>query len=206
MTSLAVSPEVLAYWESAPGDIRHLDVERHAQEIYAHLRTMPGFDRTVPGAWLDWGCGAGSGVVAAMRLGHTDLYTGVDLFPIDGSFGIPVHVFGAGCTSSIPRRSHATVTSFSCFQHMESREYARAVLREMRRIAASGSRGCIQVRYKNAPEPEPEPRSPRYQDRAIRSLSYGLEEFWTELTQAGFTPTFVQIEPWRNYAWFCFEG
>lgn len=40
---------------------------------------------------------------------------------------------------------------------------------------------------------------------AVWSCSYQVAEFWRLLTQAGFTPLNVELEPWHHYAWYRFE-
>lgn len=191
------APDVLGYWQQASAAARHEDAARFEHEIGVRLNGLHHDNRNA----LDYGCGGGAGMRELDE--RAWLPVGVDLVMQHDRFRVlrpeQLHELDAG--------SFGLVMSTSCFQHFPDAHYAHAVLAELRRLAAPRACGLVQVRYCNPGDPyDPADLPSAYDKRAMRAHAWRIDAFWKALTAAGFTPEAVDLEPWRQYAWYRFSG
>jgi ubiquinone/menaquinone biosynthesis C-methylase UbiE len=213
-------PEVRAVW-TEDSEMRrarahfpgHTHVDR--EQWGAHVRQMFGWDGfdSIYQAWLEWGCGGGAVASAILEERDPRVYHAIDVSDDALAECAKLDSAVVECrkpheTSSIPDASVRYIVSTAVFMHFPSFDYARAVLREMRRVAAPGSRGLISTRYYQPGD--------HYDPAALQPLSYAkafkrfcawqVADFWHELTAAGFTPREVVLEPETQFAWYRFGG
>lgn len=215
--TLEVTDEVRTVWDASTAEKRRLahwepkgdDVERMRRFIEHDEFGMPY------GAWLDWGCGGGALLRAldAAQLEPTE-YIAVDVskatfdhlptdLPKTRIIKLEPHE-----TTLLNAASVDVLCSFSAFQHFPSRQYGLEVLREMRRLAKPGALGFVQTRfYEPGDRNDPANVEGRpYSERYLFSCAYQVSEFWSALQRAGFTPSSVELEPYRGYAWYRFTA
>lgn len=194
---ISAPADVTAYWQTARAFMRHEDVVQYRNDIGKRLP-----DAFPPGTLaLDYGCGGGAGLALLHERGCEP--TGVDLVMSNERFP----VLRPDTIAALPCGSFDAVISTSCFQHFPDTYYARTVLAELHRLSKPRAFGLIQVRYYtpgDAYDPENQPAP--YAKRAVRAHSWRVEAFWQALADAGFTPRTVELEPWRHYAWYRFDG
>jgi SAM-dependent methyltransferase len=189
--------DVTAYWRSAVPEMRHEDAPRYRATIEARL--PPSFPRGTRA--IDYGCGGGAGLEALHARGCDPV--GVDLVMKHPRFAVA----RPNQLNTLPSASFGVVLSTSVLQHFPDAAYARSVLNELRRLAAPGAFGLVQVRYFNAGDGcDPSTQSSDYAARAVRSHAWTIDAFWKVLAVTGFTPLAIDLEPWRQYAWYRFTG
>jgi len=214
--TLDPGPDVRAVWSADTDKRRALahfhehaefDTDAWGRAVFARMQPMRCHK-----TWLDWGCGGGAIARVVIEHAQPTRYHAIDVSfdalattaAIDPKHVVPLLPTETGAIKSA---SVDYIVSTSCFQHFPSRDYAREVLREMRRVAAPSARGLIQIRYYepgDAYDPAKTSRS-AYEHVYIRACAWRPDEFAAELALAGFAAECVLLEPHRQYAWYSFE-
>lgn len=207
--SLRVSQEVIAEWDGSTELKRRLAHWDPAPGDVAAIRGFLGERSNHGGVWLDWGCGGGA-LMQVASSAETMLAVDVSretLARLPARDGMEVMRLEPHDTQQLAAGVVDTICSFSCFQHFPDNEYGLAVLKEMRRLAKHGAHGFIQTRYYEKGDYCDPSRlaSLSYAERIVKSCAYGVGEFWGALKFAGFEPTHVELETYRQYAWYRFE-
>lgn len=213
--TLEVTDEVRAVWDASTPEKRqlaHYDPYPHDVERIRRFVTIEALDCPPSGAWLDWGCGGGS-LLRALDQAQLEpaAYIAVDAArpTLDALRALcPLVKLEPHQTATLPAASIDALCSFSAFQHFPSRAYGLEVLREMRRLAKPGALGFVQTRfYEPGDRNDPANVEGRpYSERYLFSCAYQVSEFWSALQRAGFTPSSVELEPYRGYAWYRFTA
>lgn len=221
-------PHVRAFWTKDSAFRRasahydghhHINVEawgEHVLDLYEWDDRDDAFSSNKN--WLEWGCGGGSVARKIKARCEPKLYHAVDLSMDaldecrrsvadgdDDSCGW-FEMYHPWTTNTIESGSVDHIVSTSVFQHFPSFDYARAVLAEMRRVAAPEARGLINTHYfmpGDHYDPTTMQKQP-YTKTFGRYCSWQVPEFWRELKQAGFAPTDVVLEPETQFAWYRF--
>lgn len=165
---------------------------------------------------LEWGPGGGSNLYALRSFARKLYATDVSQKNLEESGRVLAE---AGFASFEPvllsrsleedltlvREPIDVFTSSAVFQHFPSKEYGLEVLAAVGRLLATGGVGRVQMRFDNG--------NPRYQPKAahdyrrshITATSYGLDEFWDALKNAGLEPlSIASINTKNNYATYLF--
>ena len=97
--------------------------------------------------------------------------------------------------------------STAVFQHFPSQQYGVDVLRCVRELMADDAIGFVQIRFANRnPKFEGIKDLKDYRAHHITANSYGLDEFYDILKEAGFRGIYIEdVSTASNYATFCFR-
>lgn len=178
--SIAPSRAVRNFWNRAGAEMLHLRASEHISALRPwYARVAARHDSSAPRRWLDYGVGGGAGCILAYELGFD--VTGCDVS--DRAWAPEqVPILAPEDLAAVARGHFTAITSVSTFQHFESERYARAVLAEMRRLAAPRCSVLIHVRWGASPQNESGP----YELRATHAHTWTRDGFTRALTDAGF--------------------
>ncbi|MFC2023762.1 class I SAM-dependent methyltransferase [Chloroflexota bacterium] len=94
--------------------------------------------------------------------------------------------------------------STAVYQHFPSKQYGVRVTELAHRLLADGGAALIQIRYDDGSE-RFKPRQRDYCSNVVTFTSYGIVEFWQIVTQLGFNPLAIVLDPKVNYAYYFLE-
>jgi len=205
------------YWETAHHAYSHWRSElphwvEYGEKIVALIPDCASLTRV-----LDWGCGGGAISHALLDAGVAHVI-GVDISAanLQEAWHQMADMTGhkAFTTKLIrepkdllsdPAVCAVEIDAIVCvavFQHMPNKEYARGVLSVMRSLLKKDGVALIQSRYDDGnPKFKCKTDEPYGPDNVITRCSWRIEEFWAELTGAGFKPTLIKLQE-SNYAWY----
>lgn len=167
---------------------------------------------------LEWGPGGGSNPFAFRRF--VSIYYGVDISQpnLDEADRV-LRAYNCDMFQKVYLRETLTEVmdavkqpidvflSTAVFQHFPSQQYGIDVLRCARELMAHDAIGFVQIRFSNGNlKFEGINDLKDYRAQHITANSYGLDEFYDVLKEAGFRGIYIKdVSTAVNYATFCFR-
>ncbi len=167
-------------------------------------------------AMLEWGSGGGANACAFAQ--RVTTFYGVDIsapnleevgrqLAPSGFAGWKPLLVDVHEPESVRQRGVEPLDLFLCvavYQHFPSKEYGLRVTRVAHDLLAADGLAIIQTRIDDGSE-RLSAKTKNYSKDAIVFTSYRVEEFWNELSRAGFSPLAVVLDPESAYAFYLAE-
>jgi len=213
----------LSHWRGVgkfADDRRWLGIGKKAIATLDAIARLTGQPWHVPGealSVLEWGPGGGAN---AHALGHIpSVYWGVDISRSNLAEASRlleaenIRTFHPVLIADRVDHVRSMVTepvdvflSSAVFQHFPSKEYAFAVLEEIRAVCRTGAVGFIQIRYEDGSYRGVQDVS-EYRKHFITATSFGVGEFSKACRLHRLTPLFLcNINERVNYITFCLQA